>query len=74
MVPGTDQDGGVPWHRGRALTGHPRKTRAEFLQSPQAARWFRKPEVPLPSFPDRGLVDGGYLRRELQYPILEGHV
>jgi hypothetical protein len=29
--------------------------------------------MPLSGLPDGGLLDGRYLRRELQYPILEGH-
>ena len=73
MIPGADNHGRALGNGRRALAGHPRKPRAEILQSSQTTRRLAKPEVPRSRFFGGGFVGRGYLSRELHYPVFEGH-
>ena len=73
MVPGTDHYRRVLRNGRRTHFRHPGEPRAELLQPPQTTRRLGQPEVQLSGLPDGGLVGRRYLRRELQYPIFEGH-
>ena len=73
MVSRTNNDGRALRDGRRALAGHPREPRTQLLQTSQAKGRFGEPEVSTSRSFGGDLVGRGYLRRELLYPIFDGH-
>ena len=66
MVPGADNHGRTLRDGRRTPAGHPSEPRTELLQPPQATWRLGEPGLSLSRFIGCGLVEGLYLRRELQ--------
>jgi hypothetical protein len=73
VVPCANNHGRVLGDRRRTSAGHPREPHTEVLQPSQTTSRLGEPRVPRSRRFGSGFVGRGYLRREIDYTIFEGH-